>query len=111
MLLDLVKEILNRLRRQVQELVENEMFEQALLKGSQAGFEHQPMTRNLDAIMRSMMPGTSNLPQHYSNNANISNGPWIANESRHTLGGGIDYSGTETTVGSRRKSKGGGQKV
>jgi len=43
------------LRRQVRELEENEIFEQMLLRGSQAGLVQPPSTDDINKLMRGMM--------------------------------------------------------
>lgn len=106
------EQVVQNLREKVQELVDNEMFEQALLKGSQVGLEPQPATDDIDAIMRSMMPRSAGpnvigVPSH-ARNAPISEGPWNSNESRYDFGAGMEsLQGSEATLSGnpkRRKS-------
>lgn len=82
--------IITSLRSEVHQLEENELFEQMLLRGSQAALERQPSTTDIDALMQSMMV----TPQHTTIGpqpnrhlvTNITNGPWSVNryESRGT---------------------------
>ncbi|GLB38632.1 hypothetical protein LshimejAT787_0504970 [Lyophyllum shimeji] len=59
----LYMQVMVNLHGVVQNLEENELFEQTLLRGSQAALEPQPSTTDIDALMRSMMvtpkPSTS----------------------------------------------------
>jgi hypothetical protein len=84
--------ILTLLRSEVRQLEENELFEQMLLRGSQAGLDRQPITSDIDALMRSMMVTPQNnvigtQPSHPS--ATVASGPWSANgyEARHERAG------------------------
>jgi hypothetical protein len=54
-------QIKTKLREEVRKLQENELFEQALLRGSQVGLDFQTPTGNIDTIMRSLLhpSGTS----------------------------------------------------
>ncbi|KIY46748.1 hypothetical protein FISHEDRAFT_25095, partial [Fistulina hepatica ATCC 64428] len=61
----------NNLRRMVQELEENELFEQTLLRGPERAIDEievQPSASDIDVLMRNMMvvPSTSNT----------ADGPW-----------------------------------
>lgn len=59
------------LRAEVAQLRENELFEQILLRGSKAALDVQPVTNDIDALMRSMMgPGM-----------NINSGPHMGKSS------------------------------
>lgn len=49
------EQVQRRLRDEVQKLRENELFEQALLRGSQVGLEYHTTSGDIDAIMRSML--------------------------------------------------------
>ncbi|TFK33026.1 hypothetical protein BDQ12DRAFT_450904 [Crucibulum laeve] len=50
--------IMRNLRKKVKDLQDNDLFEQTLLRGSQASLEPQPTTNDIDSILRSMMgPG------------------------------------------------------
>ena len=51
---------MNNLRRQVQQLEENVLFEQTVLRGSLVTEQHELPSGDIDAIMRSMMNLTSN---------------------------------------------------
>ncbi|KAF9066494.1 hypothetical protein BDP27DRAFT_1330624 [Rhodocollybia butyracea] len=59
---EVYKSILRSLRREVQQLHENEIFEQTLLQGSKAALETPVHTRDIDTIMRSMMSPSSSTP-------------------------------------------------
>jgi len=74
------QDIMQSLRLRVQQLEENELFEQTLLRGSQAALEQQPVSNNISTLMRGMMSIT-NGSKNDTNGANISNGPWNANSS------------------------------
>lgn len=50
------EQVMRSLRWEVQQLQENELFEQILLRGSQIGAEIQPSTENVDTILKSIMP-------------------------------------------------------
>jgi hypothetical protein len=86
--------ILTLLRSEVRQLEEDELFEQMLLRGSQAGLERQPVTTDIDALLRSMMITPQNNAigsqpsRHHSDN--IASGPWSVNgyESQHERGAG-----------------------
>ncbi len=47
--------VMASLRAEVAQLRENELFEQILRRGSKAALDVQPMTGDIDALMRSMM--------------------------------------------------------
>ncbi|KAJ7707549.1 hypothetical protein B0H17DRAFT_917742 [Mycena rosella] len=68
----LSERVVRGLRMRVDELEENELFEQAMLRGSQAGMEEQTIPSDIDALMRGMMgaaaPGAAD--------ATVTNGPW-----------------------------------
>jgi hypothetical protein len=49
------EQVQRRLRDEVRKLRENELFEQALLRGSQVGLDYQTTSGDIDAIMRSML--------------------------------------------------------
>ncbi|TFK70966.1 hypothetical protein BDN72DRAFT_794669 [Pluteus cervinus] len=54
------EQIMRSLRWEVQQLEENELFEQTLLRGSQVGMESLPSTSDIDTILQSMMTTDSN---------------------------------------------------
>ncbi|KAF8962975.1 hypothetical protein BDZ97DRAFT_1662211 [Flammula alnicola] len=83
--------VMASLRAEVDQLRENELFEQILLRGSKAALEVQPVTNDIDTLMRSMMGPSMNISSgpHMGKNtvpaessqtatteAGISNGPW-----------------------------------
>lgn len=77
-------EILASLRHEVQELEDNELFEQTLLRGSQAALEQQPSTNDIDALMRSMMVtpsvvGQTRQQSTWNNDTETTNRPWAPN--------------------------------
>jgi len=51
----LYEQVMANLHAAVQNLEDNELFEQTLLRGSQAALEPQPSTTDIDLLMRSMM--------------------------------------------------------
>lgn len=53
------EQILRSLRYQVHLLEDDELFEQTLLRGSQAALSAQPESGDIDALMRSMMATNS----------------------------------------------------
>ncbi|KAF5311588.1 hypothetical protein D9611_009487 [Ephemerocybe angulata] len=82
----LFERIMNNLRGEIKRLEDEEIYERALMKGSQIGLEHQAPTSDIDKIMRSMMgPGfkvsDTNDTQTTSTQPAIpkpavTNGPW-----------------------------------
>lgn len=94
--------IMTDLRRTVQDLVDNDLFEQTLLRGSKVGTEEARVTHDVDTILQSMMPGKSELTQP------IADGPWNYSEARSGFGGTTEsFQGSDATaLGSRRKSRG-----
>lgn len=116
----LYERIMRSLRYEVQQLEENELFEQTLLRGSQAALEQQPVSHDIDTLMRGMMGPTASTGYSRSNNRtnpHITNGPWNNNGNAFHLnfaeeGGGIDLThGSGTTTGTRSvKGKSRGRK-
>jgi hypothetical protein len=92
------------LQSEVRQLEENELFEQMLLRGSQAALEQQPSTTDIDTLMRSMMVTpqnstvTSQSNRHHT--VNVTNSPWSMNgyKSRYEQGTG------ETKIGKRSRN-------
>ncbi|KAH7906715.1 hypothetical protein BJ138DRAFT_1071351 [Hygrophoropsis aurantiaca] len=68
------EEILKGFRQQVQQLEEDEMFQQTIMRGSQIGLEPRPSSSNIDSLMRSMMDTT--IGKVSAQKQNISDGPW-----------------------------------
>jgi len=100
-------QIITCLRSEVRQLEENELFEQMLLRGSQAALERQPSTTDIDALMRSMMitPQNSTVtPHHHA--ANVTKGPWSMNgyESRYEKGTGEHILTSGTKIGKRSRN-------
>jgi len=79
----LSERIIRNLRMRVDELEENELFHQTMLRGSQAGLEEQTIPKNIDALMLSMM-GSSHAA---AVNATVTDGPW--NQSAYKSDGGV----------------------
>ncbi|KAJ7637608.1 hypothetical protein DFH06DRAFT_647355 [Mycena polygramma] len=70
----LFERVVRDLRTKVEELEENELFEQTMLRGSQAGFEEVTIPKDIDSLMRSMMaPLTA---EDSTVDATITDGPW-----------------------------------
>jgi hypothetical protein len=80
------------MRSKIRQLEENELFEQMLLRGSQAGLERQPTTTDIDVLMRSMMvsPPSTTAIAPPPNATGVTKGPWSVNgyESRYERGTG-----------------------
>ncbi|KAF8651952.1 hypothetical protein AX16_004595 [Volvariella volvacea WC 439] len=74
---DLFEAIMKNLRSQIEQIEENELFEQRLLQGSQIGLEPLPSTHDIDAILKSMMgpSTTSTTTTTGSNSRNSSSQP------------------------------------
>ncbi|KAJ7451662.1 hypothetical protein FB451DRAFT_1145627 [Mycena latifolia] len=66
----LSERVVRNLRQKVEELEENELFEQTMLRGSQAGVEEQTIPTDIDAVMRGMMGATAPA------DATLTTGPW-----------------------------------
>ncbi|KAJ6584067.1 hypothetical protein DFH09DRAFT_266018 [Mycena vulgaris] len=96
----LSERIVRNLRAKVEELEENELFEQTMLRGSQAGLEDHTIPSDIDSLMRSMMGSSSALAADASANATVTNGPW--NQSAYE--GGANAS--RFTAPKRAKGKG-----
>ncbi|KAF8895578.1 hypothetical protein BD779DRAFT_1500321 [Infundibulicybe gibba] len=80
---DQYEQVMRSLRLQVQQLEDDELFEQTLLRGSQASLEPQPSSNDIDVLMRSMMtapPGPLPLAHRLGvknhTTENVSDGPW-----------------------------------
>jgi len=73
----LFERVVRSLRMRVEELEENELFEQTMLRGSQAGLEEQSIPKDIDALMLSMMTASSApVAADSSANATVTDGPW-----------------------------------
>ncbi|KAK7048651.1 hypothetical protein R3P38DRAFT_2870666 [Favolaschia claudopus] len=95
----LFERIMRNLRAKVVELEEGELFEQTMLRGSQAGLEEQTIPTDVDALMASMMGGSA--PRVGSNaNATVTDGPW--NQSRNLYEGGATQKRTKGKSKSRK---------
>ncbi|KAJ7256783.1 hypothetical protein B0H12DRAFT_1183024 [Mycena haematopus] len=84
---------LKHLRMKVEELEENELYEQTMLRGSQAALEEVTIPKDIDSIMLSMMGGGSSRAADSSANATITDGPW--NQSRNRYEGGTTQKRTK----------------
>lgn len=93
--------VMHSLRFQVHQLEENELFEQALLRGSQAALEQQPTSNDINTLMRSMMSST--IQNNDANSTTIANGPW--NGGNRAKIGTSDVT-HRTTAGRSAKGKG-----
>ena len=71
----IVPVIMQNLRAQMKKLQDNELFEQAILKGSQVGQDNLTPTGDIDAIMQSMLE--PDLPSGPKPNAGDNIGPSI----------------------------------
>ncbi|OAX44324.1 hypothetical protein K503DRAFT_449181 [Rhizopogon vinicolor AM-OR11-026] len=80
----LFEEILRGFRQRVQELEEDEIFQQTLMKGSQVGKEQLPSANNIDTLIQDMM---GNSICHDARH--VSDGPWnrrnIADETSSSM--------------------------
>ncbi|KAF8157891.1 hypothetical protein B0H34DRAFT_629318, partial [Crassisporium funariophilum] len=113
------------LRAAVAQLEENELFEQALLRGSQAGLETQPSTNDVDVLLRSMMGPGLNInagphmgmstaphrgPRPPTAGSGMTNGPWnnfgkaTGVDRRESVVASGDNMLSETTVGKRSRN-------
>jgi len=72
----LFERVVRSLRMRVEELEENELFEQTMLRGSQAGLEEQSIPKDIDALMLSMMTASAPVAADSSANATVTDGPW-----------------------------------
>ncbi|KAJ7643833.1 hypothetical protein FB45DRAFT_896185 [Roridomyces roridus] len=77
------EKILRNLRNRVAELEENELFEQTMLRGSQAGLEEYDIPQDIDKLMRGMMGLSTLATNANANAAKIADGPW----NQPSLGG------------------------
>jgi len=97
----MAERIVRNLRMKVEELEENELFEQTMLRGSQAGLEEQTIPKDIDAIMLSMMGASSSADA--SANITVPNGPW--NQSAYKSEAGASPSGFPAQKRSKGKGK------
>jgi hypothetical protein len=80
----LFERVLRNLRAKVDELEENELFEQTMLRGSQASLEEETIPKDIDSLMLSMM-GPSSV-RDTSGNATVTDGPWMQSGNRYEAG-------------------------
>ncbi|KAF9493639.1 hypothetical protein BDN71DRAFT_1450144 [Pleurotus eryngii] len=64
------------LRRKVAEIVDNELVDQTILRGSRVGLEPLPSSTNIDTIMRNMMK--TSLGNQMTN---VAPGPWMTSST------------------------------
>jgi hypothetical protein len=109
----MVEKILKNLRTKIQELEEDEIFEQTLLRGSQIGQETRPSTNDIDVLMKSMM--TTSMPLTEGSGARIfgraaretlTDGPWIGT-SIQGMHGGHATSGVDNVLANAAPSTAG----
>ena len=70
----LYEQVMRSLRREVQLLQENDLFEQTVLRGSQVGHEIQPVSNDIDVLIQSLMSHDEDVM--ITDDAPITNGPW-----------------------------------
>lgn len=115
----MVEKILKNLRAKIQQLEEDELFEQTLLRGSQVGLETRPSTNDIDALMKGMMGTGTALTEGPSSkifgraaDEPLADGPWN-NHDRAQVYEGNSAAGmesilanvtTSSTVGKRNRS-------
>ncbi|KAJ6585333.1 hypothetical protein B0H19DRAFT_1109250 [Mycena capillaripes] len=80
----LFERVVRNLRMKVEELEENELFEQTMLRGSRASLEEETIPKDIDSLMLSMMG--SSKPGVSSANVTVTDGPW--NQGGNTYQGG-----------------------
>ena len=75
------------LRRQVREIEENDMLDQTVLRGSQAGLIQPPSTNDIDQLLRSMMGTNVQATSSFARPApggqpseSVAPGPWLKKE-------------------------------
>lgn len=95
--LDQFQQVMHSLYHGVRLLEENELFNQAILRGSQVGLQQQPSTTDIDSLMRSMMvaPQSSTdqkvpKPSNLTSDSGLITGPWASN--------GFDSQGTTPII-------------
>jgi len=104
----LYEKVLRSLRQQVQNLEQNELFEQTLLRGSQVHQEEHPVPKDIDVLMRDMMrvPTQANTSTATADsNVTVSRGPWNQTEYRYEGGGRMDLSAYSNTQSAGKRSK------
>ncbi|KAJ6611429.1 hypothetical protein B0H10DRAFT_2437517 [Mycena sp. CBHHK59/15] len=100
----LSERIMRNLRALVEEVEENELFEQTMLRGSQAGLEEQIIPKDIDTILLSMMGSTPAAAA--TGNTTVTNGPWNQSVYRYEGGGGAASIYVGGSAGKRTKGKG-----
>jgi hypothetical protein len=96
----------------VQELEDNELFEQTLLRGSQAALEQQPSTSDIDALMRSMMVarstsiGQMRQQSTWTNDTDTTNRSWAVKGygARYDRSADISFLNSGIKVGKRSRN-------
>lgn len=115
----MVEKILKNLRAKIQQLEEDEIFEQTLLRGSQVGLEARPSTNDIDVLMKSMMGTGMSLTEGPGSKVfgraarePLTDGPWNSH-NRPTVYEGNSAVGMEsiladvTTSTAGKRSRGG----
>ena len=121
---------MGNLRQAVAQLDENELFEQTLRRGSQAGLQVQPSTNDIDTLLRSMMGPSMNIstgPKPHmgmsvapirteirggkegTTGSGVTNGPWnnfgkVVVSRRDDIVASGDNMISESTVGKRSRN-------
>ena len=110
-LLELFESVVRNLRKEVDALSEDIIFQKTLLRGSVAAMHEPTLTNDIDSIMQGLMGppssghGFSQRPQ--SQSPPLTPGPWSANETRHGLGVDLEsLLGSGTTMGRRNRGNG-----
>ncbi|CAK5272141.1 unnamed protein product [Mycena citricolor] len=103
---DLSERIIRELRAKVTEIEDNELFEQTMLRGSQAGIEQYTIPTDVDAVMLSMMPqpGTSLTLEQQQ----MTNGPWNQVQGVYQFEG-LNGPATPSKTPAKRATKGKGK--
>ncbi|KAF7348287.1 hypothetical protein MSAN_01782400 [Mycena sanguinolenta] len=93
---------LRNLRMKVEELEESELYEQTMLRGSQAAVEEETVPKDIDLLMLSLMGGGSSRAagSNSANNTTVTDGPW--NQSRNRYEGGATQKRTKGKGRSRK---------
>ncbi|KAG1742339.1 uncharacterized protein EDB91DRAFT_1247730 [Suillus paluster] len=89
----LFEAILRGFRQRVQQLEEDEIFQQTVINGSQIGMEQLPSADNVDTLIQNMM-GTSigNGASH------VQDGPWNRRNTAHVVSSSMRTTGKEQQI-------------
>ncbi|KAJ8080256.1 hypothetical protein PM082_017086 [Marasmius tenuissimus] len=107
----LYESVLRNLRKEVDALSEDVIFQKTLLRGSVAATHEPTLTNDIDSIMQGLMAppsgGFGQRQQSQSPRLPLTPGPWNTNEMRHGLGVDSDsILGSGSTMGRKGKGKG-----